>query len=208
MEIRVPPIDEFAKQIAGFHRASQAQFHRITKFDTPKFGFDVNTCQGCLCLPTEWNDSWADYFCQLVRGAMALNKVRNGDWKNLEELVERLCTHVVPKLLGPLESEGRSVKPTLIQGDLWEGNIGIRHDDGRLVLFDAGSYWAHNEIELATLNSQWSPVLKNPAYQKAYLDEMGVSEPVEQAGDRNSLYSCYMRLQASAIHYGQSHRDE
>lgn len=208
MDIRVPELPKFSKQIVEFHRTSQREFHRMTGFKTPMFGFHTTTCQGCLCLPTTWNDSWADFFCQLVRNAMAFHIVRNGHWKNLEELVDRLCTHVVPLVLGPLEAEGRSVKPTLIHGDLWEGNIGIRHSDGTLVLFDAGSYWAHNEIELATMNSQWSPILNDPVYRESYREQMGISEPVEQFEDRVCLYSCYMTLEASASNPGTSHREE
>jgi len=99
------------------------QLHQASESPTGKFGFHFNTCQGNLPQQTAWNASWVDFYIQLVRGAMQLNKERNGKWKNLEQVVDRLITHVVPQVLGPLEAEGRTVKPTLIHGDLWDGNM-------------------------------------------------------------------------------------
>lgn len=38
---------------------------------------------------------------------------------------ERVLALVLPKLIGPLESEGRMVKPWLLHGYLWDGNIRV-----------------------------------------------------------------------------------
>jgi hypothetical protein len=71
-----------------------------------------------------------EFYIQLVRGAMQLNRERNGAWKILEQLVDRLITHAVPKVLGQLEADGRVLKPVLIHGDLWDGNIGTDFETG------------------------------------------------------------------------------
>ncbi|KAH6668173.1 hypothetical protein B0J14DRAFT_599996 [Halenospora varia] len=55
---------------------------------------------------------------------------------------------VIPARLGPFESDGRSVKPSRIHGDLWHGNIGTDYETGDVYIFDAGAYYAHNEMEL------------------------------------------------------------
>ncbi|KAJ5669872.1 Fructosamine/Ketosamine-3-kinase [Penicillium macrosclerotiorum] len=185
-----------------------AKLHHASRSPTGMFGFHINTCQGCLPQQTLWNASWVDFFTQLLRGAMALNKLRNRNWKDLEPLIDRVITHVVPQVLGPLEAEGRGVKPTLIHGDLWEGNIGIGLKDRMLHAFDAGAYYAHHEMEVAIWRSQFSGIFRAPVYLDSYLRQLGASEPVEQFDDRNRLYSAYMRLHASACHEGAGHHEE
>lgn len=92
------------------------ELHKSSKSPTGMFGFHVNTCQGNLPQQTAWNPSWVDFYIQLVEGAMQLNREINGTWKNLEQLVNRLISHVVPQVLRPLEADGRSVKPSLVHG--------------------------------------------------------------------------------------------
>lgn len=38
---------------------------------------------------------------------------------------------------------------SLIHGDLWGGNMGTLLETGEIVLFDAGCYYAHNEMDIA-----------------------------------------------------------
>lgn len=184
------------------------QLHQVSESPNGMFGFHIDTCQGNLPQRTAWNPSWVDFYIQLVRGAMALNKERNGDWKNLEQLVDRLITHVVPQVLGPLEADGRVVKPTLIHGDLWDGNVGTSLENGELYFFDASVYYAHNEMEIAMWRARFCKTLSAKAYLNSYLSRMGISEPVEQFEDRNRIYSCYMTLHESACHNGSSFREE
>ena len=92
------------------------ELHRSSKSPTGKFGFHIVPCRGNLPLQTAWNPSWVDFYIQLLRGSMQLDQEINGTWKNLEQLVNRLVTHVVVQVLGPLEADGRSVKPSLIHG--------------------------------------------------------------------------------------------
>lgn len=72
----------------------------------------------------------------------------NGPWAELDKISSLVITDVIPQLLGPLESDGRFVKPSLIHGDLWDGNIGTDYETGDVYIFDAGAYYAHNEMEL------------------------------------------------------------
>jgi protein-ribulosamine 3-kinase len=72
--------------------------------------------EGTFHCRTAWNPSWVDFYVWLLRGSMRLDQEINGTWKNLGQLVDRLITHVVPQVLGPLEADGRSVKPSLVHG--------------------------------------------------------------------------------------------
>lgn len=183
-----------------------ADLHKASKSPTGKFGFHINTCQGNLPQQTAWNSSWVDFYIQLLRGAMQLNKDLIGPWKDLEQLVDRLITHVVPKVLGPLEEEGRTVKPTLIHGDLWDGNIGIDPGTQEIYIFDASAYYAHNEMEIAMWRAASCIVLHKDVYQNAYLENFEQSHPRDQFDDRNRIYSIYMTLHESACHNGSSFR--
>lgn len=48
-----------------------------------------------------------------------------------------------------LEADGRSIKPCLIHGEIWEGNIETLKETGDMYRFDSGAYYAHNEMEIA-----------------------------------------------------------
>jgi fructosamine-3-kinase len=37
-----------------------------------------------------------------------------------------LLKKVIPRLLDPLETDGRSIKPVLLHGDLWLGNVSFQ----------------------------------------------------------------------------------
>lgn len=195
-----PGPQQFATEVARMHQAS--------KSPTGHFGFYCNTVHGNLPLQTTWNPSWMSYFSQLVKGAMVLNKERNGDWKDLEQQVDKLLSHVVPELLGPLEADGRTVKPTLIHSNLWDGNIGLRLENGETCAYDSCVHYAHNEMEIAMWRTRSCKVLKNKAHVNAYLSRMGISEPIHQFEDRNRLYACCFALHASACNGGSYYREE
>ncbi|CAI6336637.1 unnamed protein product [Periconia digitata] len=185
-----------------------ARLHQESVSPNGKFGFHVNTCQGNLPQQTKWHENWMGFYIQLVNGAMQLNRERNGTWKNLEQVVERLITKVVPQLLEPLEADGRKVKPCLIHGDLWDGNVGTNFETGEIYVFDASVYYAHNEMEIAMWRGKFNKVVASRIYTNTYLARMGISEPAEQFDDRNCLYSSYMLLHESACHNGSSFREE
>ena len=186
-----------------------AELHKNSESPTGQFGFHINTCQGNLAQQTTpWNPSWVNFYIQLVKGAMKLNTARNGDWKDLEESVNTLISHVVPKVLGPLEMDGRKVKPCLIHGDLWDGNVGTDFETGELYVFDASVYYAHYEMEIAMWRAKFIKTLGAKVYMNEYLARMGISEPAELFDDRHRLYSVYMTLHESACHNGSSFREE
>ncbi|KAI4233623.1 MAG: hypothetical protein L6R40_007001 [Gallowayella cf. fulva] len=200
MSSQNPDPSQLCTKLVAMHQAS-ASPNRM-------FGFHFKTCQGNLAQQTSWNPSWVDYYIQLVRGAMRLNTEINGKWKNLEQCVDRLISHVVPQVLGPLESNGRSVKPCLIHGDLWEGNIGTDLETGEIYIFDASAHYAHNEMEIAMWRGKFNPVISSGVYLEEYLNRVDISEPTEQFDDRNRIYSVYHTLHESACHKGSIFREE
>ncbi|KAI4658286.1 uncharacterized protein J4E79_007268 [Alternaria viburni] len=195
-----PDPEQLCKKLTSLHLSSASP--------TGQFGFHMNTRQGNLPQQTAWQDTWKDFFIQLLTGAMKLNHSINGPWKDLQECTDRLITHVVPALLNPLTSHGRTIKPTLIHGDLWDGNIGTDTTTGEIYAFDACAYYAHHEMEIAIWRGDPSTVLGRQEYTDAYVGIMGKSEPVEGFEDRGRLYCAYMNLHASACHGGDRFREK
>ncbi|KAF2841756.1 hypothetical protein M501DRAFT_950654, partial [Patellaria atrata CBS 101060] len=123
--------------------AKLVKLHKYSKSPTNMFGFHIVTLRGNLSPPTTWNSSWVEFSIQLLRGAVRLDQQINGTWKNLGHHVGRLITHLVPQVLGPLVADTRSVKPSLIHRDLWDGNIKTGSETGEVCVFDASAYCAH-----------------------------------------------------------------
>lgn len=62
-----------------------------------------------------------------------------------EATLDFFVDHVLPRYLRPLETGGRSIKPTLCHTDLWPGNVKYKPDGERIIVYDANALWAHNE---------------------------------------------------------------
>ena len=184
-----------------------AELHTISVSPTGKFGFHLPTYDGKLPQVTDWDSSWASFFRTLLTGVLWLDVEINGPWKELEDLARRVMKEVIPRLLGTLESDGRSVKPCLIHGDLWEGNIGTDLDTGNIYIFDACSYYAHNEMEIGMWRTEHHRMKAN-VYKREYLRNMEPSEPADEWDDRNRLYSDKTKLMYSAHVPGSNVRNQ
>ncbi|KAG7004716.1 hypothetical protein G7Y79_00024g056660 [Physcia stellaris] len=161
------------------------------------YGFPVTTYDGKWPQVVGWDSSWASFFSKMLIGALQLDVVTNGPWKELEDIVDQTVKDVIPLLLGFLETGGRSIKPCLIHGDLWEGNIGTDSETGRLYVYDAACYYAHNEMELGMWRINHHNLIVGK-YRKEYRKNMEASKPKTQWDDRNRLYSCKAKLLLSA----------
>ncbi|KAG8410970.1 hypothetical protein J3459_016792 [Metarhizium acridum] len=91
---------------------------------------------------------------------------------------------------------------------LWDGNIGTDFKTGEVYIFDAISYYPHNEMEIAIWRSLPDSVVGSGVYLKTYLAQMGISEPAEQFEDRHMLYSACAALHAAACHDRSSAHEE
>ena len=163
--------------------------HEMNRSSTDKFGFHVVTCDGKMAHTVDWEDSWAVFYRKLLMSVCELDLETNGPWPELERATEQVATVVIPRLLESLQTEGRQIKPCIIHGDLWEGNMGINIETEESLLFDAGSYFAHNEMEMGHWRCEFSSVFRLKAYIQHYLQKYPAAEPVDEFDDRNRLYS-------------------
>ncbi|KAI4162901.1 MAG: hypothetical protein LQ342_003412 [Letrouitia transgressa] len=172
---------QFTAALAALHQNS-----RPPPETEGKFGFHITTYSGNLPQVVEWEASWEIFFAKSMKLALELELKAKGPHPDFDVLVPILFEKVIPRLLRPLESEGRSVKPSLIHGDLWFANSGVDVDMTSSLIFDACCFYAHNEYEFG----QWRPVCNRfgAEYLAAYHSYVRISPPEEDYDGRLDLY--------------------
>ncbi|CAG9990629.1 unnamed protein product [Clonostachys byssicola] len=179
-----------------------ARLHHDSNSPTGKFGFHSTTCQGRTSQCVGWEENWTVFFAKLLQHVIDLDLEVNGYWEPLDKVKKRLIKHVIPRLLDALISDGRSIKPSLLHSDLWEGNTGTLATNGRVYIFDAASFYAHNEMEVANWRGYYNKI-SDEVYTKTYLSYFPPSEPKAEWEDRNRLYSVYYNVIYSVNHESQ-----
>ncbi|KAF6235864.1 hypothetical protein HO173_006060 [Letharia columbiana] len=132
-----------------------------------------------------------------MRRALNLELEAKGPDPEFDTLVPALFDKVISRLLRPLESDGRSLKPSLVHGDLWYTDSGIDVGTGESLIFDACNYYAHNEYEFG----QWRPVCNRfgAEYLAAYHSYNQISPPEEDYDGRLDLYKLRFNTHVSAL---------
>ncbi|KAK3376281.1 Fructosamine kinase-domain-containing protein [Lasiosphaeria ovina] len=196
-ENAMPSPERFAARLAALHEGSESP-------PAGRFGFHVKTGAGVLPQHVApWEDSWEVFFARSLRQALDLEAARRAaagrpPWgSEMDALAALLFDRVIPRLLRPLESDGRSVRPTLVHGDLWHANTGVDAHTGESLVFDACSFYAHNEYEFG----QWRPACNR--FDKRYLDAyhqiVAKSEPIEDYDGRLDLYKLKFNTHVAAL---------
>ncbi|KAK5629096.1 hypothetical protein RRF57_004811 [Xylaria bambusicola] len=133
----MPDPDTFCARLATLHHNS--------KSPNGKFGYHIPIYRRNLSQITEWETSWERFFARNLRFALDLELKERGPDPEFDVLLPILFDRVIPRLLRPLDSDGRSVKPSLVHGDLWPANSGVDDGTGEPLIFDACCFYAHNE---------------------------------------------------------------
>ncbi|KAJ4405277.1 hypothetical protein N0V82_010349 [Gnomoniopsis sp. IMI 355080] len=176
-----------------------ARVHRESKSPTGQFGFPVTTCQNLYPQNVGWEANWTTFYTTLIKHVMDMDFKTNGYWAELARVEQRVVTHVIPRLLDALVQNGRTIKPSLIHADLWEGNTGISLENGNVYTYDAAAFYAHNELDVSDWRGYYNKINRD-VYIKTYLKYNPASEPKEEWDDRNCLYACYFYLWYSVHH--------
>lgn len=196
MKFDLPDTSRLAKRVVDLHSNGSPN---------GMFGFDVPTFNGKVNHITDWEPSWAVFFTRFLRNTIKIDEQVNGHWPELARAAVHLLEHVTPRLLGGLQLAPTPIRPSLIHGDLWAGNIGTDKESGEILFFDTGSYFAHNEMELGMWR-RTEPRYLGPRYVPEYLILRGPSEPASEFDDRNRLYCLHYRLNYSIGHPGDIER--
>ena len=195
MEFDEPPDPErFISMVVELHQKGASP--------NGMFGNPVATVSGRLERTVKWEKSWAVLFAYQFEDVVRYDQEANGFEPKFNAVCKQVIDIVIPRLLGAMQSDGREITPTLIHGDLWENNVGIEKGTGRIIAFDPGSTYSHNEMELGSWNCWWSTWLGNPVYKQLYEQHIKPSEPKEEQEDRLLLYRIRGYLNDLAGHPG------
>ena len=118
---------------------------KIHKLKNDKFGFGFDTPIGGLRQPSSFEKSWVNFYAnnrlgmifEIINATHPMPKKINNGIENILKNINNLIPN--------------NPKPSLIHGDLWDGNI-LFHNGKLLGLIDPGIHYAHSEMELAYLN--------------------------------------------------------
>jgi fructosamine-3-kinase len=159
--------------------ARLADMHKRSVSPTGRFGFHITTCHAKLPQVTDiWEESWSVLYQKQLAHMVRLDEEKHADdvWPELQHVCRLTIEKVIPRLLEPLQSDGRSIKPCLVHGDLWDENTATDVDTGEPFIFDTGSFYAHNEYEIGNWRAARHR-LSNPVYVREYKRNFPPSEP-------------------------------
>ena len=197
-DIQKPSVPVVVSILTQLHRASSP---------TGKFGFPVPTFKGPVPMNNEWCDRWEDWFARQFRMDVRFEQSVRGPDPDMDGLLEEFVRKVIPRLLRPLQTGGRSIRPSLVHTDIWHGNIHRDRASGEPIVFDACCVYGHHESELTPkvrLLSEEGPADSavvelgmfrggnygwDPEYMEEYLKKTPPSEPREDFDDRNAIYA-------------------
>lgn len=121
------------------------KLHTESVSPTGKFGFPVTTFYGPPPMDNSWTDSWEEYFRREFVACVAYAQIPLGEDAELAELADEFIQKIIPRLLRPLQTGGRSIKPTLCFGDLYDSNVQTDVETNMPFLFDPCCFYGHNE---------------------------------------------------------------
>lgn len=160
---------------------SLADLHKVSQSPTGKFGFHIPTCYSRVIQDVDhWDESWSAVFkrhlARFVEHGTELLK-----WPEWDVVAACTLEKVVPRLLLPLQEEGRTIKPCLCHGDCWDGNTAMDMRTGKAMIFDVCTFYTHNEYDIGNWRAPRHR-LSNKAYVKAYKQSYRMSEPGRATG--------------------------
>lgn len=210
-----PDASGWATVISNLHKRSRG------KAPGGNFGFHRNGHLANISVDYTPNPSWEKFWAQQLRSLCEEEERRREQpdeaWTRLKQVFFDL---VIPRYIRPLESNGRSVQPTLVHNDAWPGNIKPRTGSpDALCLFDAACYWGHNEggdaplyqllfslcfmltlVTTVDLRACCPGVWGLEKAGEAYSEIMGISEPQEELSIRIELYAVVGFVLRSAMY--------
>jgi fructosamine-3-kinase len=156
--------------------------------DRAMFGFPVPTCCGSTVQENSFRESWADFYADnRLRSILRAAVARNGENEEFANVVERIASEVVPRLLG--DGHLKAVRPVVVHGDLWSGNHGRGRIAGRggveEVVYDPSCVYGHSEYELGIMRMFGG---YDGTFWTEYDKLVPKSEPVDEWEDRIALY--------------------
>ena len=135
------------------------KIHNITN---NLYGFEFNTQIGALEQSNQFENSWTTFYSNKRLGPIFELANRK---ENLENFVNKKINYILKNIKNFIPE---NPTPQLLHGDLWEGNI-IFNNKNFIGFIDPGSFYGHNEMEVAYL--RWfNPSFIDSTFLEKYND--------------------------------------
>ena len=132
---------QFGKQTAASGFALGKGLAGLHKKDGGRFGWGIDNHLGSTPQVNEWSTDWLGFFRRnRLEYQFERAKEKGFQFSGERPLLERL----------ELLFEDYEPRPSLIHGDLWNGNVGFGVD-GRPVIFDPACYYGDREAEFGII---------------------------------------------------------
>ena len=113
MDLKTPEAKIFTARLAEMHKKPVSP--------NGKYGFHLTTHNGNLPQDCTWTNTWEECYRNNLKRWFDFEEKARGSGSSDEDfrkLRDRVLGEAVTRLLRPLETEGRSIKPCLVHGDL------------------------------------------------------------------------------------------
>ncbi|KAI4630948.1 hypothetical protein J4E83_002474 [Alternaria metachromatica] len=178
----LPDIRKFSAMLAKLHHDSMVDPKAPTKF-----GYHVMTHEGSMYQDLTWSETWEELYSRRFQSFVDQELVSQGPSEEIERLVLGLKEKVIPRLLRPLNTHGRSLKPVALHGNIWCGNMGTNAATGDPVYFDPSVFWGHNEYDVGSMATPRYKLGRQ--WMREYHKFFPITEPEDDYEDRNLLYA-------------------
>lgn len=138
----LPDIRKFSQMLAKLHHRSMVDTEA-----SKEFGYHVMTHEGSIYQDLTWSKTREEMYSRRFQSFVDQELISQGPSEELDKLVLEIKKKVIPRLLRPLHSHGRTFKPVAVHGDIWSGNIATNAETGEPVYFDPSVFWGHNECK-------------------------------------------------------------
>jgi len=147
------------------------------------FGFDFNTQMGALEQINTFEESWVKFY--LNNRLIPIFELANKK-ENMGKFINEKTNYIFKNIQNLIPD---SPQPSLLHGDLWEGNILFKKNKF-IGFIDPGSFFGHNEMEIAYL--RWF----NPSFiDSNFLEKYSVYIKLEKNYlDYELIYQLYYAL--------------
>ena len=162
----------FGRAMAQMHLSSPA----VPEAAAGQFGFPVDNTIGATPQPNGWTDDWVAFY----RDKRLAHQVNLAGDASIDNLWRKLKPR-----LGEFFDADEAIKPVILHGDLWSGNIGTA--EGAPSIFDPACYFGHHEAEWGM---SWCASL-GPQFWQGYRELIPEAPKFAQ---RRPLYEAYHQL--------------
>ncbi|KAI4910274.1 hypothetical protein J4E90_007707 [Alternaria incomplexa] len=193
MTAGLPDIRAFSAMLAKLHHDSM-----VDPKAPREFGYDFMTHEGSMYQDIKWRKTWEELYSQRFQSFVDQELASQGPSEEVERLVLGLKEKVIPRLLRPLNTHRRKLRPVALHGDIWCGNIATNAVTGEPVYFDPAVFWGHNEYDVGSMATPRYKLGRE--WMQEYHKFFPISAPECDYEDRNVLYAISGHLCASALY--------